>query len=120
MSKKKSGDNELIGFKEFLEHDDVQKQGIYESKQFRGFDLITFLERESERLSCQISLFEEKAFILRKFPQDVKIISEQEEKNFTLQTKAVEKVMDKSSVFYQNLDMVLQDHFNYSVSSSAE
>lgn len=118
MSRKEDNEkDDLIGFRDFIDGEDVKPSRVIESKQFRGFDLITFLEQESTRLSQQIDLFEEKVFMLKKYPQDSALFAEEEERNFELQSQVIQKIKQEDSIFFKNLDHLLKEHFNFRAKS---
>jgi hypothetical protein len=70
MSPKES-DDELIGFRDFIK--DESEPGVKSSKkrdnQNSSFELLSFLESESIRLEKQKSLYEEKVYMLKNYPQ---------------------------------------------------
>ena len=65
MTKKK--DDELAGFRDFLEGDKHLSKAF--SKKDRsnnsGYELLTFLEKESSRLDKQLEVMEEKSYLLK-------------------------------------------------------
>lgn len=67
----KENDDDLIGFRDFIEKEN--QKGVKTSKKREekssSFELLTFLESESIRLEKQKRLYEEKAYILKNYPQ---------------------------------------------------
>lgn len=65
MSDKK--DDELAGFRDFLDGDKQLKKAL--SKKGRannsGYELLSFLEKESQRIDKQLEVLEEKSYLLK-------------------------------------------------------
>lgn len=114
MSRKKnSPTQDLIGFKEFIEHQEknIVKTNLRDSQ--TSYTLLTFLETESLRLNKAIELYENKIDILKKFPQDEKLIQKEQEKLQTDKEALVLKLQEADSTLTQNIDEILQLHFNF-------
>jgi len=113
MTKKDDTPDDLIGFKDFIDHHDIQKakQSLKEKNQ--GFDLLTFLDREFLRLTKQKELLEEKTYMMKTFPQDIQLMAREENLNFNLQDQVLERISNKKAPFFKALDEILTDHFNY-------
>jgi hypothetical protein len=114
MTKKDNDTDDMIGFKDFAETDSQFMKNKNQSKRdtSNGHELLTFLERESTRLSKIINLCEEKSFNLKRFPQSDKIHELAQEELEILQNDIRQRLMAKDSVFTINLDEILQSHFN--------
>lgn len=112
MSKKEKN-NDLIGFQDFLEYQDEKIAG-HTSRRNRntGFELYSFIERESERLTQFLTLFEEKAFMLKKYPQDTKIIIDTESKIIEERINLINKIKHTKSQVNVNINELLSTHFN--------
>ena len=63
--------DDLIGFRDFIDNDqgksDKRSAG---TRSKNDFELITFLEQDSQRLSNHIETFEEKAYVIKNYSQD--------------------------------------------------
>ena len=71
-----------------------------------------FLEKDAKRLSSQIELFEEKAFMLKSFSQSQKIKEKVVADNAELREKILQKLIANPSGLVSNLTDVLHSHFN--------
>lgn len=74
---KKTTDDDLIGFKDFLDGDEG-KNNARSNRRFNDFELMTFLEQDSKRLTKHIETFEEKVYVIKNYPQDIKLLTDQE------------------------------------------
>lgn len=75
MTKKNNDD--LIGFKDFIDHE-AKQSAPKASRRDNDFELITFLEQDSIRLTKHIEAFEEKVYVIKNFPQEEKLLAQQE------------------------------------------
>ncbi|MBD65471.1 MAG: hypothetical protein CME62_09710 [Halobacteriovoraceae bacterium] len=108
---KKENDDDLIGFKDFIEYTD-KKKGHKRRVENDNFELQTFLEKDAKRLSNQIELFEEKAYMLKTFSQSQKIKEKVIAENAELRDKIIQKLIANPSGLVSNLTEVLRSHFN--------
>lgn len=114
MNKKKNDiPDDLIGFKDFIDYQDEKttKSTIRESSS--NYDLLTFLDRESNRLAKAIELCEEKVSILKNFPHDTSIIIEEETAIIEKRIRLIEQLKRDDSPLTLNLSELLQSHFNF-------
>ena len=110
MSKKNNSD-ELIGFRDFLDHTE-KKTPPERNPRIGGFEMLTFLERENTRLGKLVDLCQDKSYVIKNFPQHEVILKKLEDKrNETLEILA-KKLAEKDSTLSENLDELLQQHFN--------
>ena len=111
--KNKKIPSDLVGFKEFIEYDDIQT-GTKKPKEIsQNFDLLSFLENESIRLSKTINLCEEQTYTINKFNQSEFILEKQEQiinKNKLIITELLRR---KDSPLTANLKEILSLHFSY-------
>lgn len=77
MTKKKS-DDDLVGFRDFLDNEPEPQLGKSNVKRYNDFELMTFLEQDSKRITKHIETFEEKVYMIKNYPQDIKLTSELE------------------------------------------
>ncbi len=108
---KKNDPGDLIGFKDFLDYQEEKIPKRMKRASSSGFELYSFLERESERLSRFLSLFEEKAFVIKNFPQDTKIIIDTESKIIESRINLINKLAAPKSQINLNIEEVLARHF---------
>lgn len=109
MSKK--DDKNLIGFKDFLDYQEEKLPKIVKRNQPSNYELYSFLERESERLSRLLKMFEEKAFVMKNYPQDTKIIIDTESDIIEKRIEVISKLSSKESSLNKNLQSILNAHF---------
>jgi hypothetical protein len=110
---KKNEPGDLIGFKDFLDYQEEKIPKRMKRAQNSGFELYSFLERESFRLSKLLSLFEEKVFVIKNYPQDTKIIIDTESSIIEERINLVNKLAKPTSKLNSNIDEVLKKHFQF-------
>jgi hypothetical protein len=108
---KKNDPGDLIGFKDFLDYQEDKIPTRMKRTQNLGFELYSFLERESIRLSKFLSLFEEKAFVIKNYPQDTKVIIDTESTIIETRVNLIAKLGSPSSQINSNISDVLKKHF---------
>lgn len=108
----KNDDKDLIGFKDFLDYEGQRKASSKTRTDHSGFELFTFLEQDSNRLSKLISLLEEKTYMLKNYPQDVSLLIKQEKINIDLRKKVIEKLKRDDSPLINSLNELLIPHFD--------
>lgn len=105
--------DDLIGFRDFLEDDDQKKKGSANKRiDNLNYELLAFLEKDASRLDKHISLFEEKTFMLKNFPVDSKIIVDLESENIELKIDIINLLKSNPSALHSNLSEILEDHFS--------
>lgn len=77
MTKKKS-DDELIGFRDFIDGESEKTSRKMPTKRYNDFELMTFLEQDSKRITKHIETFEEKVYMIKNYPQDIKLTTDLE------------------------------------------
>lgn len=114
MSKKTKKDipEDLIGFKEILTDADLKRHQKPKRDIGNNYEIFTFLERESIRLSKIIELCEDKVFILKKYPQQQSIHNELNKEVETIKKEIIDELKLKDSPLTKNLDELLSSHFN--------
>jgi len=110
MSNNNSDD--MIGFKDFLETEEKKKPAGNKRVDNLNYELLSFLEKDAKRLDNHISLFEEKAFMLKNFPQDSKIIVDIETALIEKRISITEYIKHHPSGLNGNLSEVLENHFS--------
>ena len=109
MNKK---DDDLIGFKDFLDDQGIQKPRRFKNdKRNEDFELLTFLEQESERLDQHLKLFEEKSYMLKNYPQDIELLIQAEEQKSSLKSDAIQKLKRLDSPLMKSLAEIFNPHF---------
>ena len=113
MTNKKDEDNDLIGFREFLEGEDKSflKRASQKKRQVADFELVTFLEQESRRISNHIETFEEKVYIIKNYSQNPNLNIEAETDNIQKRIETVELCKKKNSPLFKNLNEVFNQFF---------
>jgi hypothetical protein len=109
MTKKDSKDD-LIGFQEFIEYKEKKMPKINKNAS-TGFELYSFIERDSQRLSKLLSLFEEKTFMLNTYPQDAKITLDLENEIILKKEALIKKFKNPTSQLNKNINDLLSNHF---------
>lgn len=112
MSRPKDPQEEMIGFKEFLESTDNTQAPQRKRVDNLNHEMQSFLEKDANRLDKQISLFEEKTFMLKNFPQENKIIVDLETQIIEEKIKLFHILRTKPNGLYNNLSEILEKHFN--------
>ena len=112
MSKKETNDD-MIGFKDFLDAKDMQKPTTNKRIDNLNYELISFLEKDGKRLANHISLFEEKTYMLKNFPQDSQIIVSLETSIIEEKINLVNYLRSNPSSIHANFSEILKDHFGY-------
>ena len=110
MTNKKNND-EVIGFRDFIEHENQKKHSGKSPKRQNDFELLTFLDQESRRLSKQIDLFEEKVYIIKNFPQDVELLRKKEVELSAKKEKIVRLLQRKDSPLIKHLAEIFKSYF---------
>ena len=75
---KKNSDDDLIGFRDFLDSESEKTTAKMPTKRYNDFELMTFLEQDSIRITKHIETFEEKVYMIKNYPQDVKLTTDLE------------------------------------------
>lgn len=105
--------DELYGFKEFLEGDKTginQKSGNAK-RPMGGFELLTFLEQDSIRIQKLINLYEEKAYILKNYSQFQQLQFKAQFNRDRLKKKLMEKLKSDNAELYKRLSEIFNTHF---------
>jgi hypothetical protein len=109
MSKK---DNDLTGFKDFLEGDKSLSAKQYKKERHNGdAELFTFLEQDSKRIERHLKLYEEKAYMLKEYPQEIELMIQLEEHKNELRSQIVTKLKEQNSPLMKSLAELFNPHF---------
>jgi hypothetical protein len=111
MTKKKNNED-LSGFQDFIDAANDGPSKIPRKNRVDGFELLTFLEQDSQRLENMIRLYEEKAFLLKNYPQDTDLIIKLDGHNSFLRQQLIEKLGKKNSPLMKSLAEMFNPHFN--------
>lgn len=112
--KNKKIPNDLIGFQEFIEKDSKLFQHRNQPSPSSGFELLSFLEHESIRLSKTIELCEDQVYTVKSFPQHEEIQLKQDQIINKNKSILVEILSRKDSPLTKNLHELLSFHFSNS------
>lgn len=111
MSKNKSNDD-MIGFKDFIENDKSTNKRS-SNQRIKDFELMTFLEQESKRLTKHIEMLEEKVYVIKNFSQGEKLLRDQERKLAESKKKLIEMIKKKDSSFMKQMNSTFREYFNF-------
>jgi len=105
-------DDDLIGFRDFLdaEQTETKKKQNTVRKQ-NDFELVTFLEQDSSRISNLIETFEEKAYVIKNYSQDPALNIESEHELINSQAAALSLSLRSDAPIYRNLAEVFNNFF---------
>ncbi len=105
--------DELIGFKDFLDGEDKSflEQPNFKKRINSDFELVTFLQHESTRISNHIETFEEKVYILKNYSQFPNLLVEAETQNIEHRVEAIELCTREDSPLFMNLSGVFANFF---------
>lgn len=112
MSKKTKNNEDMIGFKDFLDGENNKKPTRNKRIDNDNYELISFLEKDAKRLSNQIDLYEEKSYLIKSFPQDTRIIIRLESELYDRKLELIEKFKEPNSALRQNISDILSAHFS--------
>jgi hypothetical protein len=109
----KYDDDEMIGFKDFMEGEDKSFLENLSQKKRKDadFELITFLEQESTRISKHIETFEEKVYVIKNYSQNPNLNIEAEAENIQARIETVELCKKENSPLFKNLTEVFRQFF---------
>jgi len=111
MSKK--DDEELIGFQDFIRggKDPFLKTDLPKKRKNVDFELETFLEQESVRISKHIEVLEEKVYVIKKYSQYPSLLIQAESENNHIRTKTIELCSREDSPLFRNLNEIFSNFF---------
>lgn len=110
MSPKNQDDDDLVGFREFLDQEPKPRQ-VKEKRQV-NHEMQTFLERETDRLTKLVSLYDEKSLILKDQNQSQLLRQKASAKSHQLKKEVMRKLKNADGRhFKKNLEVVLRSHF---------
>lgn len=111
MTKKKD-DDQFIGFRDFLDSKSERTSKKIPNKRDNDFELITFLEQDSIRISKHIETFEEKVYMIKNYSQDVKLTTDLEIDIAGLKGKILTHLNRNDSPLIINLSDLFSRYFN--------
>jgi len=118
MSKKNKSDDELVGFKEFIDYlgvDNTEKgqpgKAVNGNRRQHGFELVTFLGHDANRLKKLIKLYEEKTYMIKNYPQAEALQKEQKDKNNNLKSELIEMLNRDDSPLFRSIAEMFNAHF---------
>jgi len=109
----KKDDDDISGFKEFLDGEDKSflQSAPQKKRQNVDFELVTFLEQESRRISKHIETFEEKVYIIKNYSQNPNLNIEAETSNIQTRIETVELCKRSNSPLFKNLGDIFSQFF---------
>ncbi len=112
MANNSDDKDDLIGFRDFLDGDNSQPKKSYKSsRKSNDFELITFLEQDSQRLSNHIDTFEEKAYVIKNYPQDPSLNIEAEHNSIESRVTALTLCLRSEAPINRNLAEIFNNFF---------
>lgn len=104
--------DDMIGFQDFLSSQE-EKRSKRSSRQIdSGHEIVTFLEKENQRLDRLTKLYTEKVRIIKSYPQEAALINDLEQK-ISVQKQLLQDQLDKEESHYRrNLRDLYRMHFN--------
>lgn len=109
---KKNKDDDLIGFRDFIDFESEKKTSRPNPKRYNDFELMTFLEQDSRRITQHIETFEEKVYMIKNYPQDIKLITEQELEVAEKKGTVISYLTRNDSPLIINLSDIFNNFFN--------
>ena len=110
MSNKDKDD--LVGFREFIDNDQVKNDKKHSGIRLNNdFELITFLEQDSKRLSNHIETFEEKAFVINNYPQDPSLNIEAEHSSIQSRVETISLCLKPEAPIHRNIAEIFSSFF---------
>lgn len=104
-------DDDLIGFRDFIDgENNSAPKGAKRRRESNsaGFELLTFLENESQRLDKQNKFLEEKVYMIKNFPQSNRIQFQLDEE-IDSQIDILDKMLlKKDSSFFKSMNEILK------------
>ena len=109
----KNNDDELIGFKDFIEGENktFMKPNSQKKRKDADFELVTFLEQESKRISKHINTYEEKVYVIKNYPQNPNLNIEAEAQNIQKRIETIELCKKENSPLFKNLADIFNQFF---------
>lgn len=114
MTNKKDDEDDLIGFKEFLEGQDTSfmKRSPQSKRKDADFELVTFLEQESKRITKHIEIFEEKVYLMKNYSQNPNLNIEAESENIRQRIETIELCKRENSPLFKNFSEIFRQFFD--------
>jgi hypothetical protein len=109
MSKDKK--NDMIGFKDFLDQQETKLPKRNTRLENLNHELLTFLERDANRLNKLIDLYEEKVHMIKNHPQDSNIIVSLDSEVISNKIDIIDFVKHNDCEFKNNVNNLLKSHF---------
>ena len=105
-------DDDLIGFKDFLEVERKKNEPKGTPRERPdGFELLTFLEQDSSRIQKLITLFEEKSYVLKNYPQSKIVLADITIHRDMLKEELTSLLSNPNSEFFNNLAEIFEEHY---------
>jgi hypothetical protein len=112
MSNNSNDNDDLLGFKDLIETDESKQLKKYKNtRQTNDFELITFLEQDSKRLSNHIETFEEKAYVIKNYSQDPSLNIEASHRNIQSRVDTTNLCLRPEAPIYKNLAEIFNNFF---------
>lgn len=109
---KNNDEDDLIGFRDFLEGEQTEsKKKSNTIRKKNDFELVTFLEQDSKRISNLIETFEEKVYVMKNYSQDPALNIESEHELIQSKAAALSLNLRSDAPIYKNLAEVFHNFF---------
>lgn len=105
-------DDDMIGFQDFLSSQEEKRVTKNKRLKDNGHEMLSFLERENNRLDLLSRLLTEKVEMIKSYPQDASIIVDLEAKLVATRNELKDKLILENSHLRRNLREIYRNHFS--------
>ena len=106
-------DDDMIGFQDFLSSQEEKRVSKNSRLKDNGHEMLSFLERENNRLDLLSRLLTEKVEMIKSYPQNAAIIVDLEASLVQTRNELKDKLIRKDSHLRRNLREIYSSHFNF-------
>lgn len=103
--------DDMIGFKDLMNDYGIQRPKVSSRDTEFSYKMLTFLEKESERLGKIIEFCDEKTLSLKSYPQNIKLELEVDLELKREKQKLIQRLRWENSPLSVNIDNMLKTHF---------
>lgn len=109
----KGNENDMIGFKDFLENQEEKRAQRPKSRQNNStHELLSFFEKENNRLDKLIQLYTQKISMINDYPQEASLIVELQSSIIDYKIKLIDEFKKPDSHVNKNLVDIFAHHFS--------
>lgn len=103
--------DDMIGFQDFLSSQEEKRNKNHRLND-SGHEMLSFLEKENNRLDLLSRLYTEKVEMIRSYPQDATLIVDLETKLINTKNRLKDNLIKRDSHMRKNLRELYRNHFN--------